>query len=860
MNKNTEGEEKTFQTSANEEEMNNTVDKSVEIKRREKSNKSNKSKSKKRVEDKENNVDSETSQPKIKERGNFHGKCELIYKRNIGKIERVETGTSKELEREAHQTAFNETKKVINEVINRVESSLKSLVLRCTEGKVVYVNNSEDRGKEKRLKLEENAKNQELKFLRLDVNLGFIKDKDNFLVDNLDQASTTLLLKKKVEEQIKYLLNMTNRVNDSRSCIFVTGDLNSGKSTFCNSLLRKKILPEDQQPCTSVFCEVNNAKKNNCGVEEIHAVLLNFNYNVDDESTYEIFPLCKLEELVYDNDKYSLLKIFLLDNNKNGPNILNSGSIDVRLIDCPGLNIDLYQTTQLYLKQEEIDLVIFVVSSENHFTLSAKEFLTTAAKEKSYVFIIANKFDTIKNQSSCKNKIQTQIKNIVPTTYKNKNDFVYFLNSSKFLSGSEGPEDDDSDDYDYENENRFKYLEESLKKFIFEKRLISKLLPAKNYLLSIINDLEILSLFNIDYFQKEIETNKYKLNNVIHPKSQKTQQEIVELNNYMNQLIDSESKKIFNETLSKIHESLDLLGYEVNFTHFNLKNLYLNAKKIQIDMLNNISNTVNNCEEKVRNLTIKKIDSAISDLKFISNNNFLEGRIFNSSLMFSTESDFDMREFDTPIGFSDFFDPNLFSFFSTLGIRTNFLNIFRSNSMLLNSINPVKNLLNLNMKNVVSRKQLTLDSLYLSTKVLSAGILIRKSQPILDFLRIAFNKKVFVSVLLITSGFFVYYLYNDIPKAFVRNQIKKIKKKVNDLNYPQINALRVSNEFRNVLNSLFRQMNSNLQFEMNNDLLEEKKLKDNLTDLQSNKEYFEFFYNKIQEPKNKLNNVDLERN
>ena len=73
-------------------------------------------------------------------------------------------------------------------------------------------------------------------------------------------------------QQVKYLLNLKDRIDDTTSKVFVTGDLNAGKSTFCNALLRRKILPEDQQPCTAVFCEVIDASKENNSIEEVHAV------------------------------------------------------------------------------------------------------------------------------------------------------------------------------------------------------------------------------------------------------------------------------------------------------------------------------------------------------------------------------------------------------------------------------------------------------------------------------------------------------------------------------------------------------------------------------------------------------------
>ena len=202
-------------------------------------------------------------------------------------------------------------------------------------------------------------------------------------------------------QQVKYLLNLKDRIDDTTSKVFVTGDLNAGKSTFCNALLRRKILPEDQQPCTAVFCEVIDASKENNSIEEVHAVPIGKEYNIRDESTFEVYPLESLEDLVYDCDRFSLLKIYVLDHRSFQESLLHNGVIDIKLIDAPGLNMDLYQTTQVFSRQEEIDLVVFVVSAENHFTLSAKNLLLLL-RMKRYVFIVVNRFDHIKDKEKCK--------------------------------------------------------------------------------------------------------------------------------------------------------------------------------------------------------------------------------------------------------------------------------------------------------------------------------------------------------------------------------------------------------------------------------------------------------------------------
>ncbi|GME79693.1 unnamed protein product [Ambrosiozyma monospora] len=192
---------------------------------------------------------------------------------------------------------------------------------------------------------------------------------------SLDKSAMSQLLNEKFNHISRHLGSLKDRVDDTSSKVLVTGDLNSGKSAFCNALLKRNIMPEDQQPCTNVFCEIIDASYNN-NKEEVHAIPIGKTYNKKDERTYEVYKLEELEDLVYESEKYSLLQVYVIDNRPAARSLLKNGVIDVKLIDAPGLNLDSYHTTQVFSRQEEIDLVVFVVNAENHFTLSGREFLS----------------------------------------------------------------------------------------------------------------------------------------------------------------------------------------------------------------------------------------------------------------------------------------------------------------------------------------------------------------------------------------------------------------------------------------------------------------------------------------------------
>jgi mitofusin 2 len=97
--------------------------------------------------------------------------------------------------------------------------------------------------------------------LRLDLKLGAHGSSSSCssLVSQLEKSSIANLLGERITACINHIEKLRLRVEDTSSKVLVTGDLNAGKSTFVNALLRREIMPVDQQPCTTVFCEVHDA-------------------------------------------------------------------------------------------------------------------------------------------------------------------------------------------------------------------------------------------------------------------------------------------------------------------------------------------------------------------------------------------------------------------------------------------------------------------------------------------------------------------------------------------------------------------------------------------------------------------------
>ncbi|KAF9930556.1 mitofusin [Linnemannia zychae] len=330
----------------------------------------------------------------------------------------------------------------------------------------------------------------ELNVLKLDLKVGNYTAGNDSLLRGLERNAIAHLLDGRIQQSVKHLDNLYQRVSDKSSKVLITGDLNAGKSTLVNALMQRTILPIDQQPCTSLFCEVLDAQENE-GQEAVHAIKDPSTYNRQDPNTFAVVDMRHLEKFMNDvidgYEDYAQVKVYCTDRRLVNDSLLHNGVVDIALIDSPGLNRDSVKTTALFARQQEIDVVVFVVSAENHFTLSGKEFLWNAANEKTHIFIVVNRFDSIRDKERCKRVILDQIKQLSAKTYEDADELVHFVSAGsclpEVLQGGELPAD-------------FLRLEECLRSFVLEKRCKSKLAPAKVYLENILSDVSVLSESN----------------------------------------------------------------------------------------------------------------------------------------------------------------------------------------------------------------------------------------------------------------------------------------------------------------------------------------------------------------------------
>ncbi|KIW37275.1 uncharacterized protein PV06_10617 [Exophiala oligosperma] len=517
---------------------------------------------------------------------------------------------------------------------------------------------------------------QEFSILKLDLKVGALSQTE--LVHSLEKKSIASLLDGKISQSVRHLLALRDRIEDTSSKVLVTGDLNAGKSTFCNALLRRKILPEDQQPCTSIFCEVLDAKENG-GLEEVHAVHKDSIYNRNDESTYDAYSLQELEKIVVDNDRYMQCKVYVRDIRTIDQSLLNNGVVDIALIDAPGLNSDSVKTTAVFARQEEIDVVVFVVSAANHFTLSAKEFIWQAAHEKAYIFMVVNGFDNIRDKERCQKMILDQLAKLSPQTFKEAQELVHFVSSNAIPtqpalppsagddsgsgSGRSNPPDgDDGDDdsgkgkgKDKEKMQDFEVLEGALRRFVLEKRARSKLAPAKTYLMNCLGDMNVLATVNRDVAQAELERVSKALAE-IEPEFEDKQKHRTVISEQIEKDIDSTASDVYNHTRSSLSSTIANVGKENHGIEYpGLLSAFQYAEDLRVAMLDQISAAVTNCESYGRAKTVEGV-SMIKSLGLLHVGEGYENLSFQADKMFQRRKDALVRSVDTDVEIWDFFD------------------------------------------------------------------------------------------------------------------------------------------------------------------------------------------------------------
>lgn len=674
----------------------------------------------------------------------------------------------------------------------------------------------------------------DLRILKLNFKL------DNNSILTLDKAAIAQLLNEKITQVTKHLGSIKERIDDTSSKVFITGDLNSGKSTFCNALLRRKILPEDQQPCTTVFCEVIDSKENN-GIEEVHAVPIGSDYSIRDESTYFIFNIKELEHLVGECDKFSILKVYVDDKRSVDHSLLKNGVVDIALIDGPGLNMDSYQTTEVFSRQEEIDLVVFVLSAENHFTLSAREFIATAANERKFIFIVVNRFDNINDKNKCMSRILDQIKQLSPDTHKDARNFVHFVSSSEVVNGlprgNGGGDDDPEGPNNNNNEDAnpdFDHLENSLRNFVLQKRSLSKLQPAKTYLTKLFQDVEDLSAINQKLYVTEKESLTQKLGEIT-PIYEESLVQSMEAHEKIDIIIEATSKEAYEYSRSKILSTLNTVGNHPIVPYFGLNDLAQYTVLTQEAITRNILNSVTDCENYARKMTKGAVDKINGIGKEYLGEEYASEKVFREDYMFTRKRDSIARQLDEEVSVLDFFNPSVEGFLNWIGVNKDTaskLNVWR------NSFYSI--------------------GLYTVSRVATTGSIAKGLFQYSSFFSLR-GLKYFVVPLLVGAGIAgLGYLIVDIPNALARNLALKVRNQIEELDYPHQNSERISKECRKVLRYPAREIQNAYQSSLEKHVIQKEKLLSSIKDADMASAFFGKLFQRARDQRSLVESFDLE--
>ncbi|KAL7790565.1 hypothetical protein V8C43DRAFT_284893 [Trichoderma afarasin] len=678
---------------------------------------------------------------------------------------------------------------------------------------------------------------QEFSVLKLDLKLGALHQAE--LVHSLEKGSIASLLDGKISSSIKHLVNLRERIEDKSSKVLITGDLNAGKSTFCNALLRRKVLPEDQQPCTAIFCEVLDAREN-AGIEEVHAVHKEMIYNRNDESTYDAYSLQELENIVIDNEKYVQCKVYVKDVRTIDESLLNNGVVDIALIDAPGLNSDTTKTTAIFARQEEIDVVVFVVSAANHFTQSAKEFIWAAAAEKAYIFIVVNGYDFIRDKERCQKMILDQVAGLSPRTHKEASELVHFVSSNVIPmapsppggpsgggSGSgSGGGDDPGDDKgkDSDKVRDFEKLEQSLRRFVLEKRARSKLAPARTYLLNILNDVGTLATVNHEVAQSEFDRVTQELKE-LEPQILASKKARSEVDEQVVHNIEETCKDIYDHTRGHLNAAITYAGstkYDIPYP--GLFGAFGYADDLKDAILSHIADAVNGCEDYARAQTVKGVN-AIKQLGLLHVGDEFQNLHFRPDVMFRRKKDALARQVDVPTEFADFVD------FSTL---MHSQEKFAGTGMALTIAGAVvPRMLGMNS---------WVDHAMMATRIIGN-----------DNLRKLILPGIVVAAIAASA-----YVLQQIPNSLPHRLARKIEAQLAEIDYVHTNASRISGSVRTVL----RMPADNLRVGLDHSVKDLNKKRDETVKVKGESERASKFFRKLvgesQVQKNMVEGVDLD--
>ncbi|GMG39779.1 unnamed protein product [Ambrosiozyma monospora] len=208
--------------------------------------------------------------------------------------------------------------------------------------------------------------------------------------------------------------------------------------------------------------------------------------------------------------------------------------------------------------------------------------------------------------------------------------------------------------------------------------------------------------------------------------------------------------------------------------------------------------------------------------------------------MYSKPRDLLQRELQTDLSFVDFIDPNMESFCKQFGI------------------NIPNRETNLAMGLITSRLWKaglgTVCALYAPQIISLTTGAISVTQAIPGFV----YKKVIPAALVATIiGVPAYYLYKDAPHAYQRNVVKKIKKRLDNVDYQHKNSSRIAREVRKVLHYPSREVNNQLNTKVQDVYTQRSKILKELANIETSMVFYKELDQKSEHQKTRVIDIKL---
>jgi mitofusin len=198
-------------------------------------------------------------------------------------------------------------------------------------------------------------------------------------------------------------------------------------------------------------------------------------------------------------------------------------------------------------------------------------------------------------------------------------------------------------------------LEQSLRRFVLEKRARSKLAPAKTYLLNVLADINTLASVNLEVAQTELERVTKELEE-LEPVLEASQKAKNEVSDEIDRTIEETCKEIYDHTRSALTASIEHAAqHDFGIQYHGIFSAFEYAEQLKEAMLSEISHSVVMCEEHARTKTVEGVN-AIKQLGILHLGDQYSDLAFRSDVMFRRKRDVLAKQIDVQTEFWDFFD------------------------------------------------------------------------------------------------------------------------------------------------------------------------------------------------------------